>query len=78
MKHERCACGLLEAVPDLDDPEDEDFSLASLTFGRMLDETEEIVSQAVSAMASGVIDPRPANADACRYCKVLACPNRGA
>lgn len=77
MRHDRCACGLLEEVPAAEDAPD-DYSLASLTFERMLDETEAIADEAVSAMAAGLIAPHAATADACRYCKVLACSKRGA
>lgn len=77
MRHEHCECGLLEMAPAADDQAADGYSLADLTFSRMLDETETIAGQAISAMVAGEIEPRPASSDACRYCKVLACQNRG-
>ena len=75
VRAEKCACGLLEQMPDV---LPEETSLASLTFPAMLDETEDIVARALASMRQGDIAPRPAYPKACTYCPVLACPNRSA
>lgn len=71
---DKCSCGMLDAMP-LDIPED--FSLASLAFGAMLDETEAIVGRALQEMEQGIVTPRPAHSKVCTYCPVLNCSKRG-
>ena len=75
---DKCSCGVLEEMPQALEGESENFSLASLTFAAMLNETEAIVDRAMRSMEQGDIAPRPANPSVCAYCPVLACTNRGA
>lgn len=78
MKHDRCACGLLDELPAVPVSSEgaEEPDLASLSFGALLDETERIAGGAIAGMAAGRIAPDPAYAKACQYCSVLACERR--
>ena len=75
LRPDKCACGLAEQAPA---DSEADFALADLTFGALLDETEQIVGAAIGRMEAGDIKPDPVNSDSCRYCPVLSCPKRGA
>ena len=75
VKAAACGCGTLDAVPD---EQPEGFSLADLTFARMLDATEKLAGDAVARMCAGDIVPNPSHAKACDYCPVISCPKRGA
>ena len=74
VKADRCSCGQLGSVPLL--PAD-DYSLGSLAFDVMLDETEAIVARALQEMEQGFVAPRPSHPDVCTYCPVAVCPKRG-
>ena len=71
---DRCSCGMLDAPPD---PLPDDYSFADLSFAAMLDETERVAGKAIAAMEAGDVAVRPAYAEACAFCPVLACPKGG-
>jgi hypothetical protein len=79
MKHDRCACGQLDALPEAPanaEGEGETPDLSDLSFAALLDETERIAGDAIAGMAAGRIAPDPAYAKACQYCHVMACERR--
>ena len=75
MKHDKCACR--EHGVDSKDALEE-VAYGDMSFNRMLDATEDIIADALARMAAGDVEPRPAYADACRYCPVAHCAKRGA
>ena len=75
MKHDKCACH--EHGVDSKDALEE-VAYGDMSFNRMLDATEDIIADALVRMAAGDVEPRPAYADACRYCPVAHCTKRGA
>ena len=55
-----------------------DTPLAHLSFSDVLDVVEDKAALVVKRMGAAEVPARPADASACEYCPVGACPNRGA
>lgn len=49
---------------------------ADASFADLLDETEEAIASALQRMLAGDVAPRPACAEACKWCPVASCPER--
>ncbi len=49
---------------------------ADASFTDLLDETEEAIASALQRMLAGDVAPRPACAEACRWCPVASCSER--
>ncbi len=49
---------------------------AEARFVDLLDQTEEAIAEALDRMLAGDVAPRPASAEACKWCPVRSCPER--